>query len=344
MALEEVIRMAKDANVSTQTWDVIFRTLFDLPQKLPPPTNLSFSQELDVRHTNAVGPGLVEVAGRLTGLRCLKMSSKEGTKASASDVLSSLVMANAPLEIFQFDGQDPGIVEALFRHHQNLKEIKMIGFIGDGRPLLCDWPEPVPNLTLNIGKDCVPKSSSWSYDSGCGKSPGTIFSERPPALPYWEQSVWPDNIIGQWMEDSRMQQIKAVAESDLFDVSNVSSKSHALLTEWSVANQVQPSANIEVVLVTQCSVDRLPNLQAQFAFWTGKASVAIYLKPTENKTNAIDGILSTIKKARANVGNNFFDVAEETRGRMYGGRSISHQLSSQCCSTGSTKAAFAIPR
>jgi hypothetical protein len=180
MALAEVIRMANNPNVSTENWDVFFRTFVDpstlssWPQQPPPPANLSFLQELDVRDTNAVGPGLVEIAGRLTGLRCLKLSSKNRTKASASDVLLALLMANAPLEKCQFEGRDSGIVEALFRHHRTLKEIKMVGFIGDGRPLLCDWPEPVPNLTLDIGKRYVPESSSWSHPSGSGYSPGTI--------------------------------------------------------------------------------------------------------------------------------------------------------------------------
>jgi len=61
--------------------------------------------------------------------------------------------------------------------------------------------------------------------------------------------------------------------------------------------------------VTQCSLDRLPNLNAQLASWTGKASVAIYLKSTENKLDALNSISSTIRKARNHAGGNDCDVA-----------------------------------
>ena len=137
-------------------------------------------------------------------------------------------------------------------------------------------------------------------------------AEASPALEICKkESVWPDNIVSSWIEEARMQQIKAMAESDLFDIPEVSSKAHSLLVEWaySSCNQQQSIANIEVILVTQCSIDRLPNLQAQLASWTGKASIAVYLKPTENKLDAIDDILSTIKEAKTIAGNKNFDVA-----------------------------------
>ncbi len=177
-ALAEVIRIARNPDIPFAAWDAFFRVLIDpstlssWPQSTPPPPNLSFLQELDVRRTKAIGPGLVEMATKLTGLRTLKVSSAGGTKL-ASDVLRALQTANAPLETFEFEGEDPNIVEALFQH-QTLKEITFIGFIGDGRPLLCDWPIPMPKLTLSIGKDYVPKSHPLTKPTSSGHSPGTI--------------------------------------------------------------------------------------------------------------------------------------------------------------------------
>lgn len=126
-----------------------------------------------------------------------------------------------------------------------------------------------------------------------------------------EESVWPDDFVSSWSEEAQMEQVKAMADSDLFDLPEVSSKFHSLLSEWScsLSNQQRLLANIEVVLVTQCSLDRLLNLQAQLACWTGKASIAVYLRPTENKSDAVDAILSVIKEARATAGNCNFDVA-----------------------------------
>eukprot|EP00531_Pseudo-nitzschia_arenysensis_P009088 CAMPEP_0116146926 /NCGR_PEP_ID=MMETSP0329-20121206/17445_1 /TAXON_ID=697910 /ORGANISM="Pseudo-nitzschia arenysensis, Strain B593" /LENGTH=1715 /DNA_ID=CAMNT_0003642747 /DNA_START=204 /DNA_END=5348 /DNA_ORIENTATION=- len=177
-ALAEVIKMARNPDIPFAAWDAFFRVLVDpstlssWPQSPPPPPNLSFLQELDVRRTKAVGPGLVEIAAKLTGLRTLKVSSAGGTTL-ASDVLRTLQMAKAPLETFEFEGEDPHIAEALFQH-KTLKEITFIGFIGDGRPLLSDWPQPMPKLKLSIGKDYVPKSHPSTNPSYSGHSPGTI--------------------------------------------------------------------------------------------------------------------------------------------------------------------------
>lgn len=187
-ALAEVIRMANNPYIPTKTWDVFFRafvdpsTLSSWPKKSPPPPNLSFLQELDIRGTKAVGPGLVQIAEKLTGLRSLKLSSAGGS-TQVQDVLSALLSANAPLEIFKFAGngssEDTPIIEALFQHYRTLKEIALIGFRGDARPLLSNWPQPMPNLSLDIGKEYVPTSQPHAqtseYPSCSGNSPGTIF-------------------------------------------------------------------------------------------------------------------------------------------------------------------------
>lgn len=178
-ALAEVIRIARNPDIPSAAWDCFFRvlinpsTLSSWPRSPPPPPNLSFLQELDVRRTKAIGPALVDIARKFTGLRTLKLSSAGGNTLP-SDVLAALQMANAPLEKFEFEGEDPRIIEALFQQ-KSLKEIMFVGFIGDGRPLLCDWPQPMPKLSLSIGKDYVPKSHPSTNPSSSGYSPGTIF-------------------------------------------------------------------------------------------------------------------------------------------------------------------------
>ena len=103
----------------------------------------------------------------------------------------------------------------------------------------------------------------------------------------------------------------ATENDNRFDLPEVavSGNSHSQLITWTRGGSVD-RGSIEVVLVTQCSVDRLPNLQAQLARWTGKASIAVYLKPTDNKLEAYADILSAIKKAKTVARNNSsFDVA-----------------------------------
>jgi hypothetical protein len=99
----------------------------------------------------------------------------------------------------------------------------------------------------------------------------------------------------------------AAENDDRFDLPEVSGKSHSLLISWKCGSVDRDS--IEVVLVSQWSLDRLSNLKAQLACWTGKASIAVYLKPSDNKLKAYHDILSTIKKAKTNARNNKrFDV------------------------------------
>ena len=88
-------------------------------------------------------------------------------------------------------------------------------------------------------------------------------------------------------------------KSARFGLPKVSGKSHSLIADWTCG--FTDDHGIGVVLVTQCSLDRLPNLQAQLAYWTGKASVAVYCKPTECALEATIEICSTIEKARTIV-------------------------------------------
>ena len=126
---------------------------------------------------------------------------------------------------------------------------------------------------------------------------------------YWEREPYIDSRSNTISSKTAPAKATAAENDDRFDLPEVSGKSHSQLITWTCGGSVDRDS-IEVVLVTQCSVDRLPNLQAQLALWTGKASIAVYLKPTDNKLEAYADILSTIKKAKTVARNNkSFDVA-----------------------------------
>lgn len=113
------------------------------------------------------------------------------------------------------------------------------------------------------------------------------------------ESCWPSDLVGSWVEETRAQQIKAIAECNLFDLPYVSSMPTTTLRLLSP--DIARACGIEVVLVTQCSMDRLENLKEQLTCWGGKASVAIYLKPGECKFDAASDILSVVEQARHNI-------------------------------------------
>mmetsp|Transcript_44962 Transcript_44962/g.50846 ORF Transcript_44962/g.50846 Transcript_44962/m.50846 type:complete len:848 (-) Transcript_44962:3-2546(-) len=177
-ALAESICVAKNMNISTKTWDLFFETFVDpstlssaWPQNTPPPPNLSFLQELDLRDTKAIGPGLIEFSKKLHGLRYLKLSSFNGGSEFVK-VLNSLAVGT--LEKFEGIGLDTSCIEALFRHCNSLKEVTLNGFKGDAGSLLCGWPQSVPNLLINIGSVYIPSNSPWINPPETGHSPGTL--------------------------------------------------------------------------------------------------------------------------------------------------------------------------
>jgi len=126
-------------------------------------------------------------------------------------------------------------------------------------------------------------------------------------------NMWPSDLVKSWVEETQIRQIKAIAKCNLFDLPDVSSQPTFLLKQWSPDSCLSTN-DIEVVLVTQCSLDRLQNLKAQLTYWTGKASIAIYLKPSECRVDAELQIMSIIGEARNDVeetcdGHVQFDVA-----------------------------------
>jgi Glycosyl-transferase for dystroglycan len=118
---------------------------------------------------------------------------------------------------------------------------------------------------------------------------------------------WPRDVKLRWITETREKQIEAMAQSDLLQLPDVVEEIPKLLLEWTdnAEDNFEADLKIDVVLVTQCSLDRLPNLQAQLARWANKASVAIYLKPDECSVDAEEAITTTIKAAR--------DEAEEAQ-------------------------------
>lgn len=56
------------------------------------------------------------------------------------------------------------------------------------------------------------------------------------------------------------------------------------------SRQEDTTTDIDVTLVTQCSIDRLGNLKAQLADWDGYASVALYLKCNESLQDALQAV------------------------------------------------------
>lgn len=110
---------------------------------------------------------------------------------------------------------------------------------------------------------------------------------------------WPDDLKSLWIEETMQAQIEAVAaQSDLLlHLPDVAEHTPSLLMEWSDETKAS-QLEIEVVLVTQCSLDRLQNLRAQLSSWAGKASIAIYVKPGECPVEAREAVSTCIQSVR----------------------------------------------
>ena len=142
--------------------------------------------------------------------------------------------------------------------------------------------------------------------------------ENPSEMKSTPTPLWPAYPKESWIESFRTLQIEVMSESNLFQLPDVSEDDAcSLLLEWKVLenSELNMISDIECALVTQCSLDRLPNLEEQLAAWGGKASVAIYLKPKECLEGDVTKvILSRIRNAReradkAHLGRGGFDVA-----------------------------------
>ncbi|KAL7552382.1 hypothetical protein ACHAWF_015624 [Thalassiosira exigua] len=180
-ALAESICMANNPGIPSEVWDSFFEAFLDPStamhwvEKSPPPPNFAYLQELDIRGTNAVGPGIISFAHKLTGLRTLKLASNGDNRFIASEFLSSLAKAGAPLGHIVADNFDASCVSPLFTFCITLRVLIMNSFSGDAWVLLCGWPQPVPKLRLTVGaQHSVCPGSAWSKPSDLGFTPGEL--------------------------------------------------------------------------------------------------------------------------------------------------------------------------
>ncbi len=97
-------------------------------------------------------------------------------------------------------------------------------------------------------------------------------------------------------------------KADNVGLSEVSRRPPSLLTGWRHDGFLvdRPEDDIAVTLVTQCSLDRLPNMKEQLFNWKGRASIAVYLKPSEDTKKAASDILAALDNGKAS---NSLDVA-----------------------------------
>lgn len=176
-ALAESISFAGNKSIPSDTFDEFFLALVDpssqaWPGEAPPPPNLAYLQELDMRNTCALGPGFVAFAHRTVGLRTLRVSAV-GDEECIGDVLRALASVNAPLETFHGTGFGTNIIQSIFLFFYSLREVNLGGFVGDASLLLNGWPQPVPKLALSIG-DGSSATGGWVAPSLTGHSPGSL--------------------------------------------------------------------------------------------------------------------------------------------------------------------------
>ena len=172
--------MAGNNTIPTATWDFFFQTFDDpavlpfWPQTPPPPPSLAFLQELDLMNTKALGPGLVKLSRKLSGLRVLIISFCENS--DASEICQALVAANAPLEVLVGNNLTFSSVAALFGLRKTLRNATFDGFRGNVAPLLCDWPEDVKKLTINFSGKLA--GATFSDPAIFGYTPGSLKIEN----------------------------------------------------------------------------------------------------------------------------------------------------------------------
>jgi len=124
--------------------------------------------------------------------------------------------------------------------------------------------------------------------------------------------TWPYNFRTEWAKELKEKQIESMSNSDLFPYPDFISHPERIV-DWSLEEYDQSKYSdqgVQVTLVTQCSMDRLSNLQAQLQAWTGMASVSVYLKHNEDINEANNAITKCIKEAKENSSDtSHWDVA-----------------------------------
>jgi len=111
---------------------------------------------------------------------------------------------------------------------------------------------------------------------------------------------WHGNLAGTLMQDVTAAQIDTISKSDFFTLPDVANSQVERILEWTKSSysDLVSQVPIEVILVTQCSLDRLPNLQEQLVAWKGKASIAVYARHDASMVDAKRDIASHISEAK----------------------------------------------
>lgn len=105
-------------------------------------------------------------------------------------------------------------------------------------------------------------------------------------------------IARKWKQVSRDGYTRKLSESNLFCFPDCSDYFPITSLQWK-NNYEYPRKDIEVVLVTQFSSDRLPNLRLQLARWRGKSSVAVYIGSSEILETIVDSTVKRIQEAES---------------------------------------------
>ena len=118
-----------------------------------------------------------------------------------------------------------------------------------------------------------------------------------PQLQQVEMSdAWPNDVVISWKAQVQNHLIEAIAISDLINDIPMQ-QSHTLLHEWTSSSARN---GMDVVIVTQCSLDRLTSLEAQLQRWQGKSAVAVYVSSTESKSDAMVSIQNMVSRGNFN--------------------------------------------
>ena len=119
---------------------------------------------------------------------------------------------------------------------------------------------------------------------------------------------WPGCIASLWRNEVTSAQIKSISDSD-FVLPTASEFEPENISSWPTNKNTLPK-DIEVCLVTQCSYDRLSNLENQLKAWNGKSSVALFVKQAE-ALEARDRIKSLTFRLQGEIAVTLVEAASE---------------------------------
>ncbi len=263
----------------------------------------------DIRFTKYLGLILVIIITSWTTLSPMSRQNRVGHRSTYAAFMKYAVIVAC---LFRASAWAFLPTKDIGSRHFPVVRISINDIAGDavssygGGPFEWDIDEAVASYAGNIeGMDVLSPKRQGSYglEGDTTRSTTTRASTTAPKKTVGLREVSSDTTR------STTTRASTTAPKKIFGLPEVSTKSHSVIVDWKCGFQAAEN-DIGVVLVTQCSIDRLPNLQAQLACWTGKASVAVYKKTTESTLQATNAILSTLEQASTKIGNeSSLDVA-----------------------------------